>query len=36
MADSVIILYLRFLVGLISYIEKSGQSDLNEKIYGKI
>ena len=33
MADSVIILYLQFLVRLISYFEKSGQRDLN---YGKM
>ena len=31
MTDSVIILYLQFLVRLISYFEKSGQRDLNKK-----
>ena len=39
MADSAIILYLGFLVGLISYIEKKsyqGESDLNKKNYVKI
>ena len=30
MADSTIILYLGFLVGLISYLEKLGQCDLNK------
>ena len=36
MADSAIILYLGFLVGLISYFEKLGQRDLNKKNYVKI
>ena len=31
MADSAIVLYLRFLVGLISYFEKLGQRDLIKK-----
>ena len=32
MADSAIILYLGFLVGLISYFEKLCQRDLNKEI----
>ena len=36
MADSSIILYLEFLEGLISYFQKLGQRDLNEKNYIKI
>ena len=31
-----IILYLGFLIGLISNFEKLGQCDLNEKIYAQI
>ena len=36
MADSAIILYLGFLVGLISYFEKLGQRNLNRNNYVKI
>ena len=36
MADSAIILYLKFLEGLISHFEKLGQSDLDKKINIKI
>ena len=36
MADSAIISFLRFLVGLISYFEKIGQRDRNKKNYVKI
>ena len=36
MADSAIIFYLVFLVGLISFFEKLGQRDLNKKNYVKI
>ena len=36
MADSAIILYLGFLVGLISHFEKLAQQDLNKKNYVKI
>ena len=31
-----IILYLGFIIGLISNFEKLGQCDLNEKIYAQI
>ena len=36
MADSAIILYLGFLEGFISYFEKLGQRDLNNKNFVKI
>ena len=36
MANSVIILYLEFLKGLISYFQILGQRDQNKKIYIKI
>ena len=35
MADSAIILFVKFLLGLIFYFEKLGQRDLNKKIIWK-
>ena len=36
MAEMAIILYLGFIIGLISNFEKLGQRDLNKKIYAQI
>ena len=35
-AEIAIILFLEFLIGLISNFEKLGQCDLNKKIYAQI